>query len=147
MAALCYTVPPAADGVRLGVFLRAQGVSASGVKAVKHQGEGFFADGRPLHTDQPVRAGQRITFALPPEPPTAVQPQPVPFSLLTPWTGVRLPVNAFTGGVAALRGLPGVILMLLRSCFLERAVYYFAEKSPHPLCRGAGICCKETTGP
>ena len=82
MAALCYTVPPAADGVRLGVFLRAQGVSASCIKAVKHQGEGFFADGRPLHTDQPVRAGQRITFALPPEPPTAVQPQPVPFSLL-----------------------------------------------------------------
>lgn len=39
-------------------------------------------------------------------------------SLLTPWTGVRLPVNAFTGGVAAVLGLPGVILMLLLPCFL-----------------------------
>lgn len=82
MAALCYTVPPAADGVRLGVFLRAQGVSASCIKAVKHQGEGFYADGNPLHTDQPVHAGQRITFALAPEPPTTVTPQPVPFRIL-----------------------------------------------------------------
>ena len=39
-------------------------------------------------------------------------------SLLTPWTGVRLPANAFTGGVAAVLGLPGVILMLLLPCFL-----------------------------
>ncbi len=82
MAELCYTVPPSAEGVRLGVFLRSQGVSATCIKAVKHHGGGFCADGAPLHTDQPVRAGQRITFALPPEPPTSVAPQPVPFTLL-----------------------------------------------------------------
>ena len=82
MTTLSFTVPPSAEGSRLGVFLRTQGVSASCIKAVKHQGEGFYADGTPLHTDQPVHAGQRITFALAPEPPTTVTPQPVPFRIL-----------------------------------------------------------------
>lgn len=82
MTTLSFTVPPSAEGSRLGVFLRTQGVSASCIKAVKHQGEGFYADGQPLHTDQPVHAGQRITFALAPEPPTTVTPQPVPFRIL-----------------------------------------------------------------
>ncbi len=82
MTTLSFTVPPSAEGSRLGVFLRTQGVSASCIKAVKHQGEGFYADGHPLHTDQPVHAGQRITFALAPEPPTTVTPQPVPFWIL-----------------------------------------------------------------
>ena len=82
MTTLSFTVPPSAEGSRLGVFLRTQGVSASCIKAVKHQGEGFYADGHPLHTDQPVHAGQRITFALAPEPPTTVIPQPVPFRIL-----------------------------------------------------------------
>lgn len=82
MTTLSYTVPSASEGCRLGVFLRSQGVSASCIKAVKHQGQGFFADGRPLHTDQPVHAGQCITFALPPEPATSVVPQPVPFTIL-----------------------------------------------------------------
>ena len=82
MTTLSFTVPPSAEGIRLGVFLRTQGVSASCIKAVKHQGEGFYADGHPLHTDQPVHAGQRITFALAPEPPTTVTPQPVPFRIL-----------------------------------------------------------------
>lgn len=82
MTTLSFIVPPSAEGSRLGVFLRTQGVSASCIKAVKHQGEGFYADGHPLHTDQPVHAGQRITFALAPEPPTTVTPQPVPFRIL-----------------------------------------------------------------
>lgn len=79
---LVFVVPPQAEGQRLGVFLRRSGVSASCIKAVKHQGQGFFADGAPLHTDQPVHAGQTIRFALPPEPPTSVTPQPVPFTLV-----------------------------------------------------------------
>ncbi len=82
LQSLVFVVPPQADGQRLGVFLRQAGVSASCIKAVKHQGRGFFADGAPLHTDQSVRAGQTIRFDLPPEPPTSVTPQPVPFSLL-----------------------------------------------------------------
>ncbi len=34
-------------------------------------------------------------------------------ALLSPYTGVTLPLNAFTGFVAAVLGLPGVILLLL----------------------------------
>lgn len=80
MQTLSFPVPPAMDGVRLDRFLRAQGVTAGLMRSVKHGG-GFFADGAPLHTDQPVRAGQTVTFALPPEPPTSVVPQPVDFAV------------------------------------------------------------------
>lgn len=34
-------------------------------------------------------------------------------ALLAPYTGVSLPLNAFTGFTAAVLGLPGVILLLL----------------------------------
>lgn len=78
---LCYTVPLEAEGQRLGLFLRTCGVTAGLIKSVKYEGNGFFADGIPLHTNQPVRAGQRITFALPPEPPTSVAPQLIPISI------------------------------------------------------------------
>lgn len=78
---LSYIVPPEADGQRLQLFLRTRGVTAGCIKAVKHRGGGFFADGRPLHTDQPVHTGQTVTFALPPEEPSLVEPQPVPFRL------------------------------------------------------------------
>nr|WP_317400334.1 RluA family pseudouridine synthase [uncultured Gemmiger sp.] len=82
MQSLVFMVSPQAEGQRLGVFLRQMGVSASCIKAVKHQGQGFFADDAPLHTDQPVRTGQTIRFELPPEPSTSVTPQPVPFTLV-----------------------------------------------------------------
>lgn len=82
LQSLVFVVPPQAEGRRLGVFLRQAGVSASCIKAVKHQGRGFFADDAPLHTDQPVHAGQTIRFDLPPEPSTSVTPQPVPFTLV-----------------------------------------------------------------
>lgn len=81
MTVLRYIVPPEADGKRLGIFLREQGVTAGLIKSVKHCGDGFFADGAPLHTDRPVYTGQQITFALPPEQPTSVTPQPVPFAI------------------------------------------------------------------
>lgn len=79
---LCYRVPPEAEGQRLGLFLRTQGVTAGLIKSVKHTGSGFFADGVPLHTDQPVHGGQCITFALPPEPATSVAPQPIPLKIV-----------------------------------------------------------------
>lgn len=34
-------------------------------------------------------------------------------ALLAPYTGVTLPLNPFTGFVAAVLGLPGVILLLI----------------------------------
>lgn len=78
---LCYSVPLEAEGQRLGLFLRTCGVTAGLIKSVKYEGNGFFADGIPLHTNQPVHAGQRISFALPPEQPTSVAPQPIPISI------------------------------------------------------------------
>ena len=81
MTVLRYTVPPENEGCKLGLFLRMQGVTAGLIKSVKHDGSGFFADDAPLHTNQPVHAGQCISFALPPEHDTSVTPQPVPFSI------------------------------------------------------------------
>ena len=64
MTVLRYTVPPENEGCKLGLFLRMQGVTAGLIKSVKHDGSGFFADDAPLHTNQPVHAGQCISFAL-----------------------------------------------------------------------------------
>lgn len=78
---LRYLVPPEAEGQRLGVFLRTCGITAGLIKSVKHLGNGFFADGIPIHTNQLVHTGQCISFALPPEQPTSVIPQPIPLSI------------------------------------------------------------------
>ncbi len=80
MQTLAFTVPPAADGVRLDVFLRRQGVSMGLVRAVKQAG-GFWLGDVPVHTNARLRAGQTVTFALPPEH-SGVAPQPVPFAVL-----------------------------------------------------------------
>ena len=81
MLYLSCRVPAASDGLRLDAFLRRQGLSAGLIRAVKHTAGGFFADGVPIHTNMPVRAGRRLWFALPPEPPTSVAPQPVDFGI------------------------------------------------------------------
>lgn len=83
MLYLACQVPPGAQGCRLDGFLRAQGLSAGLIRAVKHQCDGFFADGAPIHTNMPLTAGQTLTFALPPDPPTQVEPQPVDFGILS----------------------------------------------------------------
>lgn len=79
---LQFVVPPEAEGQRLGYFLRTCGVTAGLIRSVKHTGAGFLADGTPLHTDQPVHMGQRISFLLPPEQATSVEPQPVPVTIV-----------------------------------------------------------------
>lgn len=81
MTVLRYTVPPEQDGCKLGIFLRMQGVTAGLIKSVKYDGDGFYADERPLHTNEPVHTGQCIRFALPPERETSVVPQPIPVSV------------------------------------------------------------------
>ena len=63
---LRYIVPPEKDGCRLGLFLRTQGVTAGLIKSVKYDGNGFFADGRPVRTNEPVHTGQCIHFAVHP---------------------------------------------------------------------------------
>lgn len=82
MLYLSCRVPSEAQGCRLDSFLRAQGLSAGLIRGVKHQCGGFFADGSPIHTNMPLTAGQQLTFALPPDPPTQVDPQPVDFGIL-----------------------------------------------------------------
>lgn len=79
-AELCFAVAPEADGWTLRDFLRAAGVSATLVKAVKKQG-GFWVGDTPLRTCDAVRAGQSVRFCLPPEPPTSVQPQAIPLAI------------------------------------------------------------------
>lgn len=82
MLYLACQIPPGAQGCRLDSFLRAQGLSAGLIRAVKHQCGGFFADGAPIHTNMPLTAGRQLTFALPSDPPTQVEPQPVDFGIL-----------------------------------------------------------------
>ena len=81
MVYLTCRVPDGAEGQCLDTFLRRQGLSAGLLRAVKHEAGGFFADGSPIHTNMPVHAGQRLWFALPPEPATTVEPQPVEFAV------------------------------------------------------------------
>lgn len=82
MQQLRYTVAPQYDGARLSSFLREQGVTAGTIKAVKYRGEGFAANGIPVHTDHLVRAGEVISFALPPEKETSVAPEPIPLAVV-----------------------------------------------------------------
>ena len=69
------------DGILLRDFLRRRQVSASLCAAVKRCG-GFFADGAPVRANQRLAAGQTVSFALPPEPPTAVRPQNLPLCIV-----------------------------------------------------------------
>lgn len=69
------------DGILLRDFLRRRQVSASLCAAVKRCG-GFFADGAPVRANQCLAAGQTVSFALPPEPPTAVRPQDLPLCIV-----------------------------------------------------------------
>lgn len=76
-----FTVEQKENGMLLREFLRKRGVSAALAKGVKAS-DGFFRDGAPVHTDMRLSAGQRISFALPPEPPTEVLPQALPLDIL-----------------------------------------------------------------
>ncbi len=73
---LCFTVPPCADGILLRTFLRQCDVSSELSRAVKFRGGGFFADGVSILANRPVHAGQKISFALPPELTEGAVPEP-----------------------------------------------------------------------
>ena len=64
---LYFKVPPEADGMLLRGFLRRCSVSTDLSRAVKFRGSGFFADGAPVLANRRVKAGQVISFELPPE--------------------------------------------------------------------------------
>lgn len=71
---LCYKAASEDAKKPLSLFLREQGISASFIKSVKY-GRGFFVDGEPVHTNCRLQPGQTVSFTLPPEPPTTVQPE------------------------------------------------------------------------
>lgn len=73
---LRFLVPPEAQGMPLRNFLHACAVSTELTRAVKYQGGGFFLDGKPVHTNILLGAGQTAAFELPPEQSCAVRPQP-----------------------------------------------------------------------
>ena len=81
MQYLACRIPPWAQGQRLDVFLRRQGLSAGLIRAIKHDAGGFFCGDAPIHTNMPLVPGRQLWFALPPEQPTKVTPQPVAFSV------------------------------------------------------------------
>ena len=76
-----WTVQPCEENMLLRDFLRRRGVSTSLARAVKTAG-GFFCDGAPVHTNARLSAGRRVSFALPPEPPTDVLPQNLPLEIV-----------------------------------------------------------------
>ena len=79
---LQFIVPQEAQGMRLNVFLRRQGLSGGLIRSVKRLPGGLQADGRCVHTDLRLTAGQRLTVTLPEERETSVPPQPVPLQLV-----------------------------------------------------------------
>lgn len=76
-----WTVAQQENGMLLRDFLHKRGVSAALLKGVK-AADGFFRDGAPIHTDMRLAAGQKVSFALPPEPPTDVLPQALPLEIV-----------------------------------------------------------------
>ena len=86
MQMLHFRVPTSCNGMRLNIFLRTMGVSSACIKAVKYQGTGFCVrlgdEVIPVHTDYRVATAQIVSFSLPPEPPTAVQPEPLPIDVI-----------------------------------------------------------------
>ena len=86
MQILHFRVPTSCNGMRLNIFLRTMGVSSACIKAVKYQGTGFCVrlgdEVIPVHTDYRVATAQIVSFALPPEPPTDVQPEPLPIDVI-----------------------------------------------------------------
>lgn len=79
---LSFIVSPKFDGSCLRDFLRASGVSASLIKAVKNHTGGFWVEDGPARTCDPIHTGQMVTFVLPPEKPTSVSPQDIPLNIV-----------------------------------------------------------------
>lgn len=79
---LSFVVTPAYDGACLRDFLRFKGVSATLMKGVKYETGGFWVEDGPARTCDVVHAGQLVTFTLPPEPPTTVEPEDLPLQIV-----------------------------------------------------------------
>lgn len=79
---LAFQVGEDGQGRRLSDFLRGRGLTAGLIKTVKYQPGGLRVDGLAARTDLRLAAGQTVEVQLPPEPETAVPPQPVPLEIV-----------------------------------------------------------------
>ena len=79
---LTFQVDGDAQGRRLSDFLRRRGLTAGLIKTVKYLPGGLLVDGLPARTDLRLAAGQTVEVELPPQPETAVPPQPMPLEIL-----------------------------------------------------------------
>lgn len=78
---LSFIVSPQFEGRCLRDFLRTSGVSATLIKAVKNETGGFWVGDEPARTCDTIHAGQMVTFVLPPEKETSVEPQNIPLTI------------------------------------------------------------------
>lgn len=78
---LSFIVSPQFEGHCLRNFLRTSGVSATLIKAVKNETGGFWIGDEPARTCDTIHTGQIVTFVLPPEKDTSVEPQNMPLSI------------------------------------------------------------------
>ena len=79
---LSFTAPLSGGTCTVRDFLRHCGVSAQLIKDVKYTDEGFLLDGARVHTNASVKAGQTVSFALPDQPFTTVQPEDIPLEIV-----------------------------------------------------------------
>ena len=80
--ALCFAVPPERDGWCVRDFLRDCGVSSTAIRAAKRTPPGILADGVPVHTNVPVKAGMRIALPEVPEASPEITPQAIPLDIV-----------------------------------------------------------------
>lgn len=80
--ALCFVVPPQRDGWCVRDFLRDCGVSSTAIRAAKRTPPGILADGVPVHTNVPVKAGMRIALPEVPEASPEITPQAIPLDIV-----------------------------------------------------------------
>ncbi len=80
--ALTFVVSPEREGWCVRDFLRSCGVSSTAIRAAKKTGVGITADGVPVWTNAPVKAGMRIMLPEVAETSPTIRPQDIPLEIL-----------------------------------------------------------------
>lgn len=77
-----YTVPKGQQNVKLGLFLRRQGVSAGYIKQVKYSSQGLLCNGVRVRTNHILQPQDVVSVLVAPAEECCVMPQPVPVEIL-----------------------------------------------------------------
>ena len=80
--ALRFVVPAQRDGWCVRDFLRGCGVSSTAIRAAKRTPPGILADGVPVHTNAPVKAGMCIALPEVPEASADIPAQDIPLHIV-----------------------------------------------------------------